>query len=191
MSKREQILTAALKLFMENGFEKTPTSAISKVAEVATGTLFHHFKTKEDLISTLYFEIKMEVRDHLFSDFDETADLKVNLQGTAVSMVDWSLENPDKFQFLAQFGESSLIPSNTRERVEAAFESLNILLQKGAANNTFHDVPEELMLRLMSAHLFAGVGYLLENPESWQNATLRSAFLESFWNIIAKVDHKE
>ncbi len=59
MSKREQIFEAAVQLFTEKGFEKTPTSAISKVAGVATGTLFHHFKTKEDLINALYFTMKI------------------------------------------------------------------------------------------------------------------------------------
>ena len=47
ISKRDQILLSALTLFNNQGFEKTPTSAISKHAGVATGTLFHHFKTKK------------------------------------------------------------------------------------------------------------------------------------------------
>ncbi|HII99417.1 MAG TPA: helix-turn-helix transcriptional regulator, partial [Methanoregula sp.] len=56
--KREAILNTALNLFVERGFYGTPTSLISKEAGVATGTLFFYFRTKEDLIDTLYLRIK-------------------------------------------------------------------------------------------------------------------------------------
>jgi AcrR family transcriptional regulator len=61
MEKKEQILETALNLFIENGFDKTPTTRIALEAGVATGTLFHHFKTKEELINALYFEIKTDI----------------------------------------------------------------------------------------------------------------------------------
>ena len=50
--KKQSILDASLKLFVENGFHGTSTAEIAKTAEVATGTLFHYFKTKEELIKT-------------------------------------------------------------------------------------------------------------------------------------------
>ena len=58
--KQEAILDTALTLFTERGFFGTPTSLISKEAGVATGTLFFYFRTKEDLIDTLYCRIKAE-----------------------------------------------------------------------------------------------------------------------------------
>ena len=56
--KELQILNASLKLFVENGFHGTSTAEISKSAGVATGTLFHYFKTKEELINRLYLYSK-------------------------------------------------------------------------------------------------------------------------------------
>ena len=58
--KQEAILATALTLFTERGFFGTPTSLISKEAGVATGTLFFYFRTKEDLIDTLYRRVKSE-----------------------------------------------------------------------------------------------------------------------------------
>lgn len=51
MSKQDQIIKTAIKLFVKQGFENTPTSQISKESKVAIGSLFHPFKTKNDLIS--------------------------------------------------------------------------------------------------------------------------------------------
>ena len=50
---KARILKAALQLFREKGFYKTTTKKISKKAQIAEGTLFNYFKTKEDL--ALYF----------------------------------------------------------------------------------------------------------------------------------------
>ena len=58
MDKRQQILDAALKLFVEYGFHGTPTSLIAKEAGVANGTLFHYFSTKDELVVALYSSIK-------------------------------------------------------------------------------------------------------------------------------------
>ena len=54
MTKREIILQTAMSLFIEKGIQSTSTASIAKAANVATGTLFHHFKTKEELITQLY-----------------------------------------------------------------------------------------------------------------------------------------
>jgi len=51
--KKEQLLSSALKLFVENGVGNTSTSAIAKEAGVAAGTLFLYFPTKQDLIHEL------------------------------------------------------------------------------------------------------------------------------------------
>jgi AcrR family transcriptional regulator len=50
---KQAILKAALELFAERGFYRTPTKAISRRARIAEGTLFNYFPTKEDL--ALYF----------------------------------------------------------------------------------------------------------------------------------------
>ena len=42
--KKKKILESALKLFNEKGIDNTPTTLISKEAEVATGTLYTYFK---------------------------------------------------------------------------------------------------------------------------------------------------
>jgi len=51
--KREQILKAAIKSFAERGFDKTTVEDIALNANVATGTYYNYFKSKEDVL--LYF----------------------------------------------------------------------------------------------------------------------------------------
>ena len=49
---RSRVLSAAWQLFSENGYDKTSTRDIAKVAGVATGTVFSHFSNKIDLLKS-------------------------------------------------------------------------------------------------------------------------------------------
>lgn len=47
----EKIYRIALRRFRTHGFEETPVSAITREADVAKGTFFNHFPTKEHLLA--------------------------------------------------------------------------------------------------------------------------------------------
>ena len=49
MSLKQNILETATQLFATNGFKNTSISLISKHSGAAEGTIFHHFKNKEDV----------------------------------------------------------------------------------------------------------------------------------------------
>lgn len=50
---RRRILEAAGRLFAEQGFEATTTRDIAAAAEIASGTLFNYFATKEAIVGCL------------------------------------------------------------------------------------------------------------------------------------------
>jgi len=50
---RASILDVSEKLFLEKGFEKTTTQEIVNLTGIAKGTLFHHFPTKEAILSAV------------------------------------------------------------------------------------------------------------------------------------------
>ena len=53
VATRERILQAALRLFAAQGFEATTTRDIAQAAEIATGTLFNYFPTKDAVVACL------------------------------------------------------------------------------------------------------------------------------------------
>ena len=75
IDSKEEILKAALKLFVEFGFHATPTSKIAKEAGVANGTLFHYYKTKEELILALYSDTKKRLTEYMYSNISKADSL--------------------------------------------------------------------------------------------------------------------
>jgi len=52
--KRDRILKAAVKVFAKNGFHATRVSEVAKAAGVADGTIYLYFKSKEELLVSLF-----------------------------------------------------------------------------------------------------------------------------------------
>ena len=89
MSKVEKILEVATQLFIEYGFHATPTSKIAKEADVSNGTLFHHFRTKEELISKLYLSIKADMKTFLIEDLEKQKTTKQEIRHVWERWVKW------------------------------------------------------------------------------------------------------
>ena len=51
---RAAIVTAALRLFRENGYEATTMRAIAREADVSTGNAYYYFSSKEELVQQFY-----------------------------------------------------------------------------------------------------------------------------------------
>lgn len=67
MSKKNAILAAATQLFSHNGFKETSMAELTRVTGAAGGTIFHHFRNKEDL----FVHVLEDVRTTIITSFDE------------------------------------------------------------------------------------------------------------------------
>ena len=66
MSKKDIILGAAAKLFSEKGFRETSMAELSKLTGAAEGTIFYHFRNKEEL----FVAILEDLRKAILEEFD-------------------------------------------------------------------------------------------------------------------------
>ena len=51
--RKNEIINAASELFMQKGYDGTSVSDILEKVGIAKGTLYHHFKSKEDILDAL------------------------------------------------------------------------------------------------------------------------------------------
>ena len=60
-NKKEIIVETATSLFSENGFEKTSVAAICETANVSKGLVYHHFKSKDEILIAIYEQSTQEM----------------------------------------------------------------------------------------------------------------------------------
>ncbi len=72
-TRREQLLAIAAELFAERGFKNTTVRDIADAAGILSGSLYHHFESKESMVD----EILSSFQTELFRRYDEVmaADL--------------------------------------------------------------------------------------------------------------------
>src|SRR5215468_8328634 len=71
--KRERILTAAERVFARRGFFAARVSEIAKDAGVADGTIYLYFKSKDDLLISLFENRMRQVNELLRAAVDGAA----------------------------------------------------------------------------------------------------------------------
>ncbi len=61
MSKKDAILHAATVLFAEKGYKDTSMAELARLTGVAQGTIFYHFKNKEELFRCILEEFRRSI----------------------------------------------------------------------------------------------------------------------------------
>ena len=62
-NKKEHVLQIATRLFAEKGFEKTSVATICENANVSKGLVYHHFKSKDEILIAIYEQSTQEMLD--------------------------------------------------------------------------------------------------------------------------------
>jgi AcrR family transcriptional regulator len=85
---RNAIVTAALRMFRENGYEATTMRAIAKEAGVATGNAYYYFSSKEELIQEFYARNQAEHARAARRVLDTETGLGPRLSGVLRALID-------------------------------------------------------------------------------------------------------
>ena len=103
---RQRIIQAAVALFRTGGFEATTTRDIARASEIATGTLFNYFDTKEAIVSALAIEALSKAHETLAN-----GSSKATLEENLFALVAIELRHLKPLRrFIAPFLETSLSP---------------------------------------------------------------------------------
>jgi len=183
--KRNAILDAATRVFAERGLAAAPTSEISKRAGVAEGTLFTYFKSKDDLINSLYREIKVELADAMMSDFPRKKNVRTKLQHFWNRYVKWGIANPEQRKVLAQLNVSEALTKESRDAGGAPFVEFQSMMRGAIEAHVFrNDVPVELISRALGALVEATIDLMVLNPAKAKR--YREGGFQMYWSALTK-----
>ncbi|VAW10751.1 hypothetical protein MNBD_BACTEROID03-733 [hydrothermal vent metagenome] len=85
---KERVLDTALELFNENGLSQVTLRTIAKKMKISQGNLNYHFKKREEIIETLYFNLVKHI-DLKMSNNKEEVSLKLLLDLSTSIMSDF------------------------------------------------------------------------------------------------------
>jgi len=103
------IIQAALLCFTELGFNDTSMADICARANASTGSVYHHFKSKELLAAAVYLEGIETYQSGLLKILEKEKDLFKGISSVIEYHLKWVQKNPDWAQFLFQKRHSSFL----------------------------------------------------------------------------------
>ena len=144
MSKRNAILAAATRLFSRHGFQGTVMADLSAMTGAATGTIFHHFKNKEEL----FIQVLEDVKESILAQFEQhrstcpERDGLAMVQAVVTHYLHLAGSMEDQFLILHRHYPYQMATTNPvcRDHLEAIYTSLLDVfeagIQKGLADGS-------------------------------------------------------
>lgn len=188
--KKDQILDISLSLFLEKGFDKTSITDILEKSDIARGTLYYHFESKEAIMDAIIertgkkimSELEGIVEDRSLSSYEKLLSLFLAMNMRSLSggsqMIDY-LNQPQN----ALFHEKS-----NRMIIENASPLLGRIIRQGREEGIFEtSFPEETAeIILITVSGFLDSQYLSVSKEELEKRS--SALL---YNIERMLGAKE
>ncbi|MBE8720957.1 TetR/AcrR family transcriptional regulator [Sphingobacterium pedocola] len=125
--KIEVIFKSTLELICENGFHGTPMSQIAKKSDVAIGTIYHYFPSKDKLIIELFCYCKRKINAYIFAEWDSSLSYKSRFFIVMQKFCVFYLENTDMFSFMEQFHNSPYLEMSKNSWEKQLNEENNIM----------------------------------------------------------------
>lgn len=129
--KKELILEGTMALIAIEGINGSPMSKIAKNIDVAVGTIYHYFKTKEDIINEIYHSIKKNVGEVIMENAQGDSDYKKEFKKVTLAIYNYYNSNPVEYAFLLQVEHSPIIMESVRKECDTYFAPVFEFYKKG------------------------------------------------------------
>lgn len=172
-ARREQILSAARRCFIENGFHPTRMDDIARVAGLSKGGVYFHFKSKQDVFKSLVqeeFDASMRFLDGVNA---EQTPVMEKMQSIAGHYLDYFSQAPDAPRFMIVMGEMALRDEELAKLLldmQGTFiRAISELLDQGVAEGMLRPTNTQAVAAILKGLLdgiegLNALGYSLEAP---------------------------
>ena len=161
--KHQQIIEAAVRIFARNGYYNSRVSDIAKEAGIASGTIYLYFKTKDDILVTLFRDKMAEFVGALRKAIAEEPDAASKVRRLVSLHFCMLEENPqlaEVVQVELRQGQKFFRGASSQE-IGAYFALIGSVLEEGLAEGRFRS---SLPVKVATKMLF---GAMDQMATSW------------------------
>ena len=150
--KPQQIIDAAIRVFARNGYYNSRVSDIAREAGIAAGTIYLYFKTKDEILVTLFREKMAEwvavVRREIAGEPDAVGKVR-KLVGLHFDVLEQNPDLAEVLQVELRQGHKFFRGASAQE-VSAYFDLIASVLEEGIAAGHFrHDLPVKVATKML------------------------------------------
>jgi len=153
--KRDQITKATRDLIVEQGLQDISMSQIAERAEVGMGTIYNYFERKEDLIFSLFGEIKVAMSDYVLAGYDQSAPVVVRFMHLLTRVAHYGVKHPREFRLAEQLARVPFIQERYPENENPLFIVTNELYVDAQKQHLLKAIAPSVAALFISGALYA------------------------------------
>jgi TetR/AcrR family fatty acid metabolism transcriptional regulator len=151
-SKPQQIIDAAIRVFARTGYYNSRVSDIAREAGIASGTIYLYFKTKDDILVSLFRDKMAEwvgfARQEIAGEADPIAKIR-RLVALHFSVLEANPDLAEVVQVELRQGHKFFRGASAHE-ISAYFELIGGVLEEGIASGQIQrDLPVKLATKML------------------------------------------
>ena len=147
--KRQIIFYTVLELIREKGFHGTPMSMIAGRANVAAGTIYHYFESKDVLLVELYQFIKNQVVEIIVETETSSEKYDEQFYNLWANLYNFYINNPNVLGFFEQFVNSPYYKDELADANVCALRGTLLgFFRKGVESNMLMPLRPEILSAL-------------------------------------------
>ena len=182
LSTKDKIYQSALELFASQGIQSTSTAQISKKAGVASGTLFVHFKSKQELIDTIYISIKKNAFSDLNENMPDNSSVELQFKEASRKIIEYFLTNYNEFIFLGLVDIDPMVSEEARaigfKNFEKSMTDMKLFFKEGY----FRDIDFDLLFQIS----WSATETIIKNLKLRNLSKPSESELNVIWDIMKK-----
>ncbi|AEM77592.1 TetR/AcrR family transcriptional regulator [Thermoanaerobacter wiegelii] len=143
---KEKIFKAAIKTFSKSGFYKTTMEEIAENAGVAKGTLYYHFKSKDDILDFLIDEGIKILKQEAIEEIGKLNNAVEKLRKIIFVQTNFLYRNHDFIiVLLSQIWGHGEVPRKFREKLYTYLELIENIIREGKEQKLIADCDEKIV----------------------------------------------
>lgn len=183
--KKQRVLDTALHMILENGIQSASMGKISKTSGVAVGTIYHHFASKEKLITELYRTLKLKLLK-TFQELEYSESVKDTFRIILKSFMKYAMDYPDEFEFIERYHMSPIIDLEVRKELEAQFmEENEAYINYFRSNTGLKEIPDELIFLFIMGSINSVIRAHISGDNILEDEYL-DVYIDMIWDGLTK-----
>ncbi|MCH8982375.1 TetR/AcrR family transcriptional regulator [candidate division KSB1 bacterium] len=158
LTKKTDVIDAALALFMRKGIKATTTRDIALRAGISEGTIYRHFQSKEDLAESIFEENLDYFWKYLKGYLKNTKNTEEMLQAFVAGFFEFSRREQRSYGFIIAAHQTEL-KKHSREKMKPK-EMLTKILRLGQKEGIFRKMDLQLAGAMVMGTIMQTIFYL-------------------------------
>lgn len=166
---REQIVSVAMKLFMEQGFDATTMEQIAQEADIAKGTLYNHFPVKEAILNEFIQKSFRDKNQEMIQRIRQLPDTRSRMAHVLTTLMAGIQQQPIIFERYIVYRIKNMIAMDQTERDKSGIGHVVYeIVALGQENDEIRrDMPLDLMEDLFEFIFIEVAQAFYKDPDSF------------------------